>query len=76
MSKEKFEAKTKSGVTRKDSIKTKLSLVMILVVAIPLITAIVVSYNSSTKKAMADAQDSLEWQAWYMEDMFTSLIDK
>ncbi|MBQ7431382.1 MAG: methyl-accepting chemotaxis protein, partial [Butyrivibrio sp.] len=64
------------NIKLKDSIKTKLIAVMLLVTIIPLTIAVIVSYVTSTNKAMADAQDSLEWQAWYMEDMFTKIIDK
>ena len=38
-----------------DSIKTKLILIMVAVAAIPLIVAVIVSYNSSTNKAKEDA---------------------
>ena len=64
------------NIKLKDSIKTKLIAVMLLVTIVPLTIAVIVSYVTSTNKAMADAQDSLEWQAWYMEDMFTKIIDK
>jgi len=66
----------KSAISFKDSIKTKLIVIMCLIAAIPIIISTIISYNTSTKKAMADAQDSLEWQAWYMEDMFCKIIDK
>ena len=65
-----------SNVSFKDSIKTKLIAAMLLVTIIPLAVATIVSYVSSTSKAKADAIDSLEWQAWYMEDIFTKIIDK
>ncbi len=58
-----------------DSIKTKLISVMILVTAIPLLVAVIVSYITSTNKALADAQDSLEWQAWYIQDCFVRTVD-
>ncbi|MBR5897362.1 MAG: methyl-accepting chemotaxis protein, partial [Lachnospiraceae bacterium] len=61
-------------VSFKNSIKTKLITVMILVTAVPLLVAVLVSYFTSTKKALTDAQDSMEWQAWYVEDRFASLI--
>jgi methyl-accepting chemotaxis protein len=67
---------SKSGVAFKDSIKTKLVVIMCLIAAIPVIVATIISYRTSIAKAMADAQDSLEWQAWYMEDMYTKIIDK
>ena len=61
-------------ISFKNSIKTKLITVMILVTAVPLLVAVLVSYFTSTKKALTDAQDSMEWQAWYIEDRFASLI--
>ncbi len=68
--------KTKANVAFKDSIKTKLIFIMCLIAAVPIIISTIISYNTSKSKAMADAQDSLEWQAWYMEDMFTKIIDE
>jgi methyl-accepting chemotaxis protein len=58
------------------SVKNQLIGVMILIAVIPLTVAIIVSYTTSTKKAMADAQDSLEWQAWYIEASFQSIIEQ
>ena len=69
------EKKTKNTISFKDSIKTKLILIMILVTAIPLIVSNVVSYITSTNKALKDAQDSQEWQAWYIEDRFASILN-
>ncbi len=59
-----------------DSIKTRLISVMMLVTIIPLIVAIIVSYETSTKKATADAIDALDWQAWYIESSFETVIQK
>ncbi|MBO4808904.1 MAG: methyl-accepting chemotaxis protein [Lachnospiraceae bacterium] len=63
-------------ISFKDSIKTKLIAVMVLVMAIPLIIAVAVSYVTSTNKALADAQDSMEWEAWYIEDRFVTIMEK
>ena len=63
------------GVKFKDSIKTKLISIMILVAAIPLIVAILVSYLTSQKQSLADAQDSLEWQTWYIEENIAKTLD-
>ena len=78
MGKEKSKVKVEASsiISKKDSMKTKLGFVMIILVTIPLLIAIVVSYNSSTNKAIADAQDSLEWQARYLEDVVSKIIDK
>ncbi|WP_026497800.1 methyl-accepting chemotaxis protein [Butyrivibrio sp. WCD2001] len=62
-------------VSFKDSIKTKLICIMILAAAIPLLIAVIVSYKTSTDKALADAQDSLEWEAWYLEQSFVTVLD-
>ena len=70
------KSKGTGGVSFKDSIKTKLIAVMIIAAAVPLLVALIVSYVSSTNKAIADAQDSLEWQAWYIESEFAGILDK
>ncbi|MCR5025488.1 MAG: HAMP domain-containing protein [Lachnospiraceae bacterium] len=75
MSKKNGGKSTNSSVAFIDSIKTKLIVVMILVTAVPLIITSIVSYVNSTKKAMADAQDVLEWQAWYIEDAFAKILE-
>ncbi len=59
-----------------DSIKTRLISVMMLVAIVPLVVAIIVSYVTSTKKATADAIDALDWQAWYIESCFETVIQK
>ncbi len=68
--------KSGRGVPVKDSIKTKLIGVMLAVTIIPLVVAIAVSYNTSTSKALADAETALNWQAWYISSEFQSIIDK
>ena len=68
--------KTRSNISFKNSIKTKLIAIILAIAIIPLTLAVIVSYVTSTSKAKADAQDSLEWQAWYMEDLFSKMIDK
>ncbi len=69
--------KIKSGGDVKffDSIRVKLIIIMILVTAVPLVVAVVVSYVSSTNKAMEDAQESLEWEAQYIESCFVNVIE-
>ncbi|WP_044915667.1 methyl-accepting chemotaxis protein [Butyrivibrio sp. WCE2006] len=58
-----------------DSVKTKLIIVMMLVTVVPLVVAIIVSYITSTNKALADAQESLEWQAKYVNENFEKTLD-
>lgn len=64
---EAFQKASKSSVAKKDSFKTKLILSMLVVAAVPLIIAVIVSYITSTNKAKLDAIDSLEWQVWYVQ---------
>ncbi len=67
---------TKTQIKSQKSIRTKLISVMVLVVAIPLFVAVLVSYITSTNKALADAQASMEWQARYVEGKFALEIEK
>ena len=75
------EAKTKNvpssnTVKFTDSIKTRLIAVMLLVAIIPLVIATAVSYRTSTTKAVDDAIAALDWQAWYVESEFETIIQK
>ena len=76
MAKETQNAKTNIKVPFVHSIKNQLIALMLGIAIIPLLIAIIVSYATSSKKAMADAQDSLEWQAWYIEATFQSIIEQ
>ena len=67
--------KSSEGVSFMDSIKTRLIAIMVLVTAIPLIVAIVVSYITSTNKALSDAQASQQWQARYIESKLVEAIN-
>jgi methyl-accepting chemotaxis protein len=62
-----------NGIGFFDSIKTKLILIMILIAAVPLTIAVIVSYNTSTTKALADVADSAEWEVWYFEGRFETI---
>ena len=62
-----------SRISMSKSIKTKLIAIMVLVAAVPLIVAVIVSYFTSTDKALADAKDIYEWQAWYLEGRFETV---
>ena len=68
-------SKPKSDISFMNSIKTRLIAVMLGIAIIPLVIAIGVSYKTSTDKAMQDAQDSMEWQAWYIEARFAAIVD-
>ena len=66
--------KSKSNISFKDSIKTKLITIMVAVAAVPLIIAIVVSYNTSTTKARNDALDILAAQASTVEQEYSGVL--
>ncbi|SFI19223.1 methyl-accepting chemotaxis protein [Pseudobutyrivibrio sp. OR37] len=66
----------KSTIAVKDSIKTKLILLMAALVAVPLLIAIIVSYNSSTSKAKEDALQLLNSNARLVESMFSEMVEK
>ncbi len=56
----------------KNSVKTKLIALMLLIALVPLTVAVVISYNSSTSNAKETAKETIEWQAKYLE----SEVDK
>ena len=68
--------KQKSSISFTNSIKTRLIAVMLIITIVPLMIAIVISYNTSTSKAIADALDALDWQAWYIESEFETIMQK
>ena len=72
----KKSTKRNSNISFTNSIKTKLIAVMLGITIIPLAIAIIISYTTSTKKAMADAVDALDWQAWYIESEFEVIVQK
>ncbi|MCR4834612.1 MAG: methyl-accepting chemotaxis protein [Butyrivibrio sp.] len=63
-------------ISFKDSIKTKLTGIMVLVVAVPLMVAIIVSFVISTNKSKSDALTILNANANYVEAEFASIIQK
>ncbi len=65
-----------SNITWKDSIKTKLIACMVAGASIPLLIALIVSYITSTGKAMQDAQTALLWQANYIQSQFQKTLEK
>lgn len=70
------KVKKEKLVSTKNSIKAKLIVIILLIVIIPMTIATTASYITSVNKAKEDAQDSIEWQAWYIEDLFAKVIDK
>ncbi|MCR4903171.1 MAG: hypothetical protein K6A23_09945, partial [Butyrivibrio sp.] len=63
----KNEKKQKRNISFTESMKTKLIGIMIAGAAIPLLVSLIISYVTSTDKAMTDAQTALEWQANYIQ---------
>ncbi len=64
------------GISPKDSIKTKLILLMAALVAVPLLISIIISYNSSTTKAKKDALELLNSNARVVESKFAEIVEK
>lgn len=58
------------------SIKTKLTLAMFAVAAIPLIVAISLTYYTTTKNTEATTKDTLDWSAWYLQANINNLFEK
>jgi methyl-accepting chemotaxis protein len=76
MAKKEKKGISKSNISFKNSIKTKLIAIMLCIAILPLLISIIISYKTSTDKAMTDAQDSMEWQAWYIESRFVEIINR
>ncbi len=74
MSKKKPKNVSSNTVSARDSVKTKLIVIMALVVAVPLLIAIIISYNTSTSKAKSDALDLLDATAQFTEANFASIV--
>ena len=71
----KEKVQNTSTVSFKDSVKTKLIVLMALIVAIPLILSIIISYSTSTSKAKSDALDILAANANFVESEFAGTIE-
>ena len=67
---------SKNQVAFLDSIKTKLIAIMVAVSAVPLIVAVIVSYVTSTDKAMTDALSLLDSNAKLVEAEFASIVEQ
>ena len=59
-----------------NSIKSLLIMLLVAIAVVPLVISTVVSYFTSTNKAMKDAQESLEWQAVYIRASFESIVEQ
>nr|MCR5556449.1 cache domain-containing protein [Butyrivibrio sp.] len=76
MAKKEKKRIAKSNISFKDSIKTRLIAIMLAIAIVPLLISILISYKTSTDKAMEDAQISMEWQAQYIESRFVEIINR
>ena len=70
-----MEKTSQSNISFKDSIKTKLILIMVAVAAVPLIISIIISYKTSTSRAKNDALEMLASQANLVEQEYSSVIN-
>ena len=75
MSKENEQVQKTAGKGLK-SVKTKLILTMVLLVSIPLLVAIIVSYNSSINKGLEDAETINAKQCVLVQEQFMTVIDQ
>ena len=76
MAKESKNPKGQNEISLRNSIKTRLIADMLLVVAVPLLVSLIISYITSTKKAQSDAETALAWQAKYLAASYEDIIDK
>ncbi|SOC12988.1 methyl-accepting chemotaxis protein [Pseudobutyrivibrio ruminis] len=68
--------KTTTQKTKKQSVRTKLISIMLLVSIVPLLVAVAISYNSSTNSAKETAKQNLDWQAKYIESEVDKMLIK
>lgn len=64
----------KAKMSLKNSVKTKLIAITLAVAIVPLVIAVIVSYITSTRKALDDAKKALEWQALYLSTSYSDVI--
>ncbi len=76
MAKKQNSKNPNGGISIKDSIKTKLIILMACLVAIPLIVSIAISYRSSTGKAKTDALNLLDTRSDMVETKFSEIVSK
>ncbi len=58
------------------SVKVKLIITMLVLVAIPLIVATTINYVKTTSKAKADAEVTLNWSAWFLESEINKIFSE
>ena len=75
MAKEKKKQHLKINIKWNESIRTKLIFAMILLTAIPIMVCLVVSYLSSTRKAISATWENLEWEAKYIEANLSEMLE-
>ncbi len=65
---------TKAPKTSKHSIRKRLIAIMLGIAIVPIVIALAISYRTSTSKALADAEESLAWQAKYLSTLYSNVI--
>ena len=68
--------RTQTGVAFKDSIKTKLITIISLIAAVPIIIAVIISYNTLTTTSKNDALELLASQANAVELEYSNVINQ
>ncbi len=76
MAKNTKTKKPGNTISISDSVKTKLICIMGLLVAVPLVIAIIISYNTSTNKAKNDALELLDSRARFVETKFSEIVNE
>ena len=71
----KIQKKGPKKIGGLNSTKAKLISVMLLVTAVPLIIASLVSFVTSTNKAVADAETALNWENNFIAAKFEAIVD-
>ncbi|MDC7280068.1 methyl-accepting chemotaxis protein [Butyrivibrio fibrisolvens] len=56
------------------SVKTKLIITMVVLAAVPLLTATTINYVRTTTKAKAEAKITLAWSAWFLESEINKIF--
>ena len=67
--------KESSGLSWRNSIKSRLITAMILLTAVPILVCLWVSYMSATRKALIDTKESMAWEAKYICSNLTEMLN-
>ncbi|SFB03715.1 methyl-accepting chemotaxis sensory transducer with Cache sensor [Acetitomaculum ruminis DSM 5522] len=72
----KKQKKNETNIRCKDRVQTRLIAIMGVLVSLPLLVAVIISYITSTEKAKNDALDLLKVQANFVESLFADVINQ